>query len=72
MGGSTTPQGGTIAKGFLEREDFNERAAIVWPLGPCGQRTPYGRSSGYGRSPGYDLTAPTRDRRKAQGIDKGI
>ncbi len=69
-GGSTTPQGGTIAKGFLRKRGFNERAAIVgrWDLVA---------NDPYGRSPGMDALPDIKQlqqetRRKAQGIDKGI
>jgi len=69
-GGTTTPQGGTIAKGFLRKRGFGERAAIIgrWDLVA---------NDPYGRSPGMDALPDIKQlqqetRRKAQGIDKGI
>jgi hypothetical protein len=69
-GGTTTPQGGTISKGFLRKRGFTERAAIVgrWDLVA---------NDPYGRSPGMDALPDIKQlqqetRRKAQGIDKGI
>jgi len=69
-GGTTTPQGGTISKGFLRKRGFNERAHIVgrWDLVA---------NDPYGRSPGMDALPDIKQlqqetRRKAQGIDKGI
>jgi hypothetical protein len=69
-GGTANPQGGTIAKGFLRKRGFNERAAIVgrWDLVA---NDPYGRSVGMDALPDIkQLQQETR--RKAQGIDKGI
>ncbi len=69
-GGTTTPQGGTTARGFLRKRGFNERAAIIgrWDLVA---------NDPYGRSPGMDALPDIKQlqqetRRKAQGIDKGI
>jgi hypothetical protein len=69
-GGATTPQGGTISKGFLRKRGYVERAAIVgrWDLVA---NDPYGRSVGMDALPDIkQLQQETR--RKAQGIDKGI
>lgn len=69
-GGATNPQGGTVARGFLRKRGFNERAAIIgrWDLIA---------NDPYGRSPGMDALPDIKQlqqetRRKAQGIDKGI
>jgi hypothetical protein len=69
-GGTATPQGGTVAKGFLRKRGYNERAAIIgrWDLVA---NDPYGRSVGMDALPDIkQLQQETR--RKAQGIDKGI
>jgi hypothetical protein len=69
-GGTATPQGGTVARGFLRKRGFNERAAIIgrWDLVA---NDPYGRSVGMDALPDIkQLQQETR--RKAQGIDKGI
>lgn len=69
-GGTSNPQGGTIAKGFLRKRGYNERAAIIgrWDLVA---NDPYGRSTGMDALPDIkQLQQETR--RKAQGIDKGI
>lgn len=69
-GGATNPQGGTVARGFLRKRGFIDKAAIIgrWDLVA---------NDPYGRSPGMDALPDIKQlqqetRRKAQGIDKGI
>jgi hypothetical protein len=69
-GGATNPQSGSSSLGFLRKQGYNERCAIIgrWDLV---SNDPYGRSPGMDALPDIkQLQQETR--RKAQGIDKAV